>query len=93
MDYFVSNGYLEDLENTVTVDALHGDIAIADSISTSNISSSNSDFIFTESYQSATTLAYTSNLLSSNVHTTQFVAHSAAINNLTFLGGLREATW
>jgi hypothetical protein len=43
MDYFVASGYLEDLENTVTVDALNGDIAIADSISTSNVQSSNAD--------------------------------------------------
>jgi hypothetical protein len=86
MDYFVSSGYLEDLENIVTVDALHGDIAIADSISTSNIQSSNADIGILESYSFASTLGFTSNLLSSNVQTTQLEAQSATINNLTFFG-------
>jgi hypothetical protein len=87
-DYFVASGYLEDLENTVTVDALNGDIAVADSISASNVSSSNINInsIFLESYSLATTLTYTSNLLGSNIQTTQLNSQNATINNLTFTG-------
>lgn len=81
MDYFVASGYLEDLEDTVAVDALHG------VVSTSNITSCNSDFIFTESYQAATTLLYTSNLVSSNIQTTKLSAHDAGFSNLTFETG------
>lgn len=86
MDYFVASGYLEDLENTVTVDALNGDIAVADSISTSNVQSSNADIGKLESYSFASTLGFTSNLLSSNIQTTQLEVQTATINNLTFTG-------
>jgi hypothetical protein len=88
MNYFDASGYLEDLEETVTVDALHGDIAIADSISTSNVQSSNADIGILESYSFASTLGFTSNLLSLNVQTTQLNAQNATINNLTFSGAL-----
>jgi hypothetical protein len=50
MDYFVASRYLEDLKNTVTVDAFNGDIAVADSISTLNVQSSNADIGILESY-------------------------------------------
>jgi hypothetical protein len=90
MDYFVANGYLEDLENTVTVDALHGDISIMDSVSTSNLTSCNSDFVFTESYLAATTHLYSSNLVSSNIQTNLLKANSATLTNITFTGALRS---
>jgi hypothetical protein len=86
MNYFVASGYLEDLEETVTVDALHEDIAIADSISTSKVQSSNADIGILESYLFASPLGFTSNLMSSNVQTTQLNAQNATINNLTFSG-------
>jgi hypothetical protein len=86
MDYFVASGYLEELENTVTVDALNGDIAVADSISTLSVQSSNVDIGILKSYSFASTLGFTSNLLSSNVQTTQLEAQTATINNLTFTG-------
>jgi hypothetical protein len=81
MDYFIDSGYLADLEDTVTVDALHG------VVSTSNITSCNSDFVFTESYQAVTTLLYTSNLVSSNIQTTQLSAQNAGFSNLIFNTG------
>jgi hypothetical protein len=76
MDYFVASGYLEDVEDNVAVDALHG------VVSTSNITSCNSDFIFTESYQAAATLLYTSNLVSSNIQTTKLISSNASFCNL-----------
>jgi hypothetical protein len=90
MNYFVASAYLEDLEETVTIDALHGDIAIADSISTSNVQSSNADIGILESYSFASTLGFTSNLLSSKVQTTQIIAQNAPINTLTFSGASRS---
>jgi hypothetical protein len=86
MDFFVASGYLKDFENTVTVDALNGDIAVANSISTSNVQSSNADIRILESYSFASTLGFTSNLLSSNVQTTRLKAQTTTINNLTFTG-------
>jgi hypothetical protein len=83
MDYFVASGYLEDLESTVTVDALSGDIAVANLISTSNVQSSNADIGILESYSFASTLGFTSNLLSSNVQTTKLHAHDASLSNLS----------
>jgi hypothetical protein len=88
MNYFVASGYLKDLEETITVDALHGHIAIANPISTSNVQSSNADIGISKSYSFASTLEFTSNLLSSNVQTTQLNAQNATINDLTFSGAL-----
>lgn len=87
-DFYLSDPYLNNLENQLDVDPLTDLITVSNGIITSNVYASNADFIFSESYQLATTFAYTSNLLSSNVQTNLLTANNASLCNLTFSSAL-----
>lgn len=87
-DYFLGSGYIDDLQNQVDIDPLLDSITVSNSIFTSNVSSSNADIGILESYILSTTYGYTSNLLSSNVQTTQLSSKNASLCNLTFSSGL-----
>jgi hypothetical protein len=87
-DYYLSDLYLLNLESQVDANPLTDSITVLNSIITSNVQSSNADFLITETYTLASMYIYSSNVVASNIHTNVVLANTASLSNLTFFSGL-----